>query len=49
MSSSYTENSSNPCNCNDEQHKGKNVNHKHTEDECLHEDGTRHKLHQRIS
>jgi hypothetical protein len=35
-----------PCDCHDEQHKGKNVNHKHIGDECIHEDGTRHKLHQ---
>jgi hypothetical protein len=44
MNSSHSENST--CNCKDEQHKEKNVNHKHTDDECIHEDGTRHKLHQ---
>lgn len=42
---SHTENSS-PCDCHDEQHK-KNVNHRHIGDECVREDGTRHKLHQR--
>ena len=31
-------NSNTPCDCNHEQHKGKNVNHKHIEDECVHED-----------
>jgi hypothetical protein len=35
-----------PCDCQDEQHKEKNVNHKHIGDECIHEDGTKHKLHQ---
>ena len=38
--------SSSPCDCHDEQHKEKNLNHKHIGDECIHEDGTRHKLHQ---
>ena len=37
---------STPCVCNDEQHKGKNINHKHIGDECIHEDGTKRKLHQ---
>jgi len=35
-----------PCDCHDEQHK-ENANHRHTGDECIHEDGTRHTLHQR--
>jgi hypothetical protein len=48
MSSSHSENSS-TCNCNDEQHKEKTVNHKHTDNECIHEDGTRHKLHRQTS
>lgn len=42
---SHTETSS-PCDCHDEQHK-ENANHRHTGDECIHEDGTRHTLHQR--
>ena len=29
--------------------KKKTVNHKHTDNECIHEDGTRHKLHRQTS
>ena len=38
--------SSNSCDCHDEQHKGKKVNHIHTEYECVQEYSSRHKLHQ---
>jgi hypothetical protein len=42
------ENSSSSCECHDEQHREKNVYHKHIEYECIHEDSTRHKLHQSV-
>jgi hypothetical protein len=36
------------CDCHDEQHKPEDrQKHKHVGDECIHEDGTRHKIHQR--
>ena len=37
------------CDCEDQEHhkhKG-HENHRHVGDECIHEDGTRHKIHQK--
>jgi len=33
------------CDCNDENHKNSEQNHKHVDDDCVHDDGTRHKIH----
>ena len=34
------------CDCNDEGHTdGSERNHKHIDDDCVHNDGTRHKIH----
>lgn len=34
------------CDCNDKQHTDESKrNHKHIDDDCVHEDGTRHKIH----
>jgi hypothetical protein len=36
----------NGCNCTDEQHTNEDrQKHKHIEDECVHQDGTKHKIH----
>ncbi len=36
------------CDCDDKQHKGEaKLNHKHIDDDCVHDDGTRHKIHRR--
>ena len=35
----------NKCDCHDEKHTDENRHkHKHVEDECIHEDSTRHKI-----
>jgi hypothetical protein len=43
-----TEKESGPCDCDDDNHRQEEkVRHRHTEDECLHEDGSKHKIHSR--
>jgi hypothetical protein len=33
------------CDCNDKQHTDESeLNHKHIDDDCVHDDGTRHKI-----
>lgn len=35
-----------PCDCHDEKHSEKDrKKHKHVGDQCIHQDGTRHKIH----
>ncbi len=37
------------CDCNDEQHTDESKrNHKHVDDDCVHDDGTRHKIHKSL-
>lgn len=43
MSNASTQDKTN-CNCNDENHKN-NEGHEHIADECIHKDGTKHKVH----
>lgn len=43
-----TEKESGPCDCNDDNHgQEEKVRHRHIEDECVHEDGSKHKIHSR--
>jgi len=42
-----TEDRGSPCDCSDENHSpGVRLGHKHIGDECIHADGSRHKIHQ---
>lgn len=42
------ENQDRPCDCNDEHHSHKDRDrHKHVADECIHQDGSKHKIHSR--
>ena len=37
-----------PCDCDDDNHvQEERVKHRHIEDECVHEDGSKHKIHSR--
>jgi hypothetical protein len=47
--STNIENQGSPCDCNDDEHhdhKDRN-RHKHVADECMHDDGSKHKIHSR--
>lgn len=42
------EDKQNPCDCHDENHGHEGgAKHKHVGDDCVHDDGSRHKIHQR--
>jgi hypothetical protein len=44
--STSVENQGSPCDCNDEHHNHNERNkHKHVADECVHDDGSKHKIH----
>lgn len=48
MSSNSTAHDSSECNCKDELHHDKNKNeHKHISGECVHDDGSKHPIHQK--
>jgi hypothetical protein len=44
--SASAENQGSPCDCNDGHHNHNERNrHKHVADECVHDDGSKHKIH----